>query len=173
MISRRSFLAAGALGAVALATAGWLHRTSAVNAPAGRLALGADGEAIFRALIPVMLAGAIPGDGAGRRDAVTMTLNGVDLAVAGLPSPARKELSQLFSLLTFAPARLALAQFPAPWTEASDSDVRALLDRLRSSRWQLLRAAYDALHQLVFAAWYGNPHSWPAIGYGGPPQLTA
>jgi hypothetical protein len=39
------------------------------------------------------------------------------------------------------------------------------------SGFMLLRSAYDALHQLVFAAWYGNPRSWPAIGYAGPPVL--
>ena len=36
---------------------------------------------------------------------------------------------------------------------------------------ELQRTAYDALHQIIFAAWYGNPRSWPAIGYAGPPEL--
>jgi len=27
------------------------------------------------------------------------------------------------------------------------------------------------LHELAFAAWYGNPQAWPAIGYAGPPAL--
>jgi hypothetical protein len=36
----------------------------------------------------------------------------------------------------------------------------------------LLRVAYFALHELVFAAWYGDPQSWPRIGYPGPPELT-
>jgi hypothetical protein len=39
------------------------------------------------------------------------------------------------------------------------------------SGFALLRSAYDALHQIVLAAWYGNPRSWPAIGYGGPPSV--
>ena len=39
------------------------------------------------------------------------------------------------------------------------------------SRFALLRSAYAALHQLVFAAWYANPRAWAATGYGGPPSL--
>jgi len=28
------------------------------------------------------------------------------------------------------------------------------------------------LHQLVLAAWYGNPRAWSSIGYLGPPVLA-
>jgi len=58
-----------------------------------------------------------------------------------------------------------------PPVPAADADWSATLDRLRDSHIGLLRAAYDALHQLVMAAWYGNPRAWPAIGYPGPPEL--
>ena len=57
------------------------------------------------------------------------------------------------------------------WRDASPAEVRRFLDRCRGSSTKLLRAAYDALHQLTFGAWYGNPASWAAIGYGGPPKL--
>ena len=43
--------------------------------------------------------------------------------------------------------------------------------RWRDSRFELLRSAYAALHQLVFAAWYANPRAWFATGYAGPPSL--
>jgi hypothetical protein len=58
-----------------------------------------------------------------------------------------------------------------PWNEAPEAEVRAFLDRFRTSTFDLLRSAYGALHQLTFAAWYGNPQSWSAIGYAGPPEL--
>jgi len=45
------------------------------------------------------------------------------------------------------------------------------LGRWQHSRLALLRSAYDGLHQLVLAAWYGNSRAWPAIGYPGPPSL--
>jgi hypothetical protein len=49
--------------------------------------------------------------------------------------------------------------------------VSAFLARWRESRFDLLRAGYQALTQLVQAAWYGNPRAWGAIGYPGPPAV--
>ena len=56
-----------------------------------------------------------------------------------------------------------------PWSDAGAAEVAAFLERWRAVGFTLLRSAYDALHQIIFAAWYGNPRSWPAIGYPGPP----
>ena len=36
-------------------------------------------------------------------------------------------------------------------------------------RFQLLRAGYQGLHQLVCAGWYAMPASQAAVGYPGPP----
>jgi hypothetical protein len=46
-----------------------------------------------------------------------------------------------------------------------------MLARWQASRVSLLRSAYGGLHQLLLAAWYGNPLAWQAIGYPGPPRL--
>jgi hypothetical protein len=43
--------------------------------------------------------------------------------------------------------------------------------RWRDSRFELQRASYRALTQLIQAAWYGNSASWAAIGYPGPPAV--
>ena len=118
-----------------------------------------------------MLAGAIPADPAERSAALRETLAGIEQAVAGLAPRAQGELADLFSLLALAPARWSLAHTHAAWPDAATADVEAFLARLRDSRVGLLRAAYDALHQLVMAAWYGNPRAWTAIGYAGPPMV--
>jgi hypothetical protein len=76
----------------------------------------------------------------------------------------------LFGLLAFPPARVALGVRSA-WQDADPADVEAALQRWERSRSRLLRSAYDGLHQLILAAWYGNPRAWPAIGYPGPPAL--
>jgi hypothetical protein len=120
-----------------------------------------------------MLAGALPADADAKRQAIADTVRGIDVAVAGLPPSTQEELSQLFALLALPPGRLAIARVTRPWSEAPEADVRACLDRFRSSSLTLLRSAYGALHQLTFAAWYGNPASWPSIGYPGPPDLPA
>jgi hypothetical protein len=64
---------------------------------------------------------------------------------------------------------VALAGLTSPWEEASVEDVSTFLTRWRTSRFDLMRAGYQALTQLIQAAWYGNPRSWGAIGYPGPP----
>jgi hypothetical protein len=134
--------------------------------------LDADGEAIMRAIVPAMLAGALPLDHSRRRDAVQETVGNIDRAIAGLSPFQIREIGQLFTLLALAPVRWSLTRSTRSWDAATATDVDAFLSRLRTSRIALLRAAYDALHQLVFAAWYGNPRAWAAIGYDGPPVLA-
>ena len=171
MPSRRTFLVAGILGAAGLATAMWFRTSPSDRGSGRRTALGGDGEAILGAVAPVMLEGALPQAPAARREAIDETLDHLDRAIAGLPPRAREELGQLFALLSLPPTRLALARLTAPWSEASAESVHAFIERLRESRFALLRSAYDAFHQLIFAAWYASPRAWQAIGYDGPPRL--
>jgi hypothetical protein len=174
MPSRRTFLFAGIAGATALAAAAWWragHEAPPVVAGASS-GLGPDASAVLEAVIPAFLDGALPADREAAGAAVRDTLARVGLAIAGLPPAAQKELGELFALLGFAPARIALARVTSPWPEAREDDVAAFLERWRASGFLLFRSAYAALHQLVFAAWYGNPAAWPAIGYPGPPRLT-
>jgi hypothetical protein len=172
MTTRRTFLVVGLAGGAALAATYWLRRTRGrdpvLAADASLAALDPAAPAIVAAIVSVMLDGALPAD---RHAAVTETVANVARAVSGLAPNAQKELGELFSLLSFPPTRVALTGVMAPWADASPETVAAFLERWRTSRWMLLRSAYDALHQLVFAAWYGNPKSWPAIGYSGPPAL--
>jgi hypothetical protein len=176
MTTRRTFLIAGLAGGATLAAACWLRRTRgrdpASGANATLVALDPVAPAIVAAIVPVMLGGALPVDPADRRAAVTETVANVARAVSGLAPNAQKELGELFSLLSLPPTRVALAGVMTPWADASPEAVAAFLERWRTSRWMLLRSAYDALHQLVLAAWYGNPRAWPSIGYPGPPILA-
>ena len=170
MVSRRTFIAAGVAGSAALGLAAWWRSHAR---PSGTQAVARDSEtsAIVAAIIPAMLAGMLPADDARRTAAVADTTAAVHRAIDGLPAASQRELGQLFALLAFPPARIALAGLSSPWTTAKRDDVDAFLERWRTSRLQLLRSAYDALHQLVFGAWYGQTNAWPAIGYPGPPGL--
>lgn len=169
--SRRAFLTTGVLGAAALATAGWLRLRPRQPAP-GR-ALADDGRSIVAAMVPAFLAGALPSQEPARGDAVGETVANVETAIGGLPPAAQAELAQLFALLGFAPARIAVAGLVPDWQDATRADVDAVLERWRTSRIALLRSAYDGLHQLILAAWYGNPRAWASIGYAGPPRLVS
>lgn len=171
VLSRRRLLQAGLAGAAALAVAGgvaWFRR----RADAMPRALDRDAREIVRAIVPAMLAGALPAAGSERTRAIDETVAAVDRAVAGLPPASRGELGQLFALLALSIGRRVFAGVPSPWAEASPDEIDAFLVAWQSSAWTLKRSAYDALHQLVVAAWYANPLAWPAVGYPGPPSLA-
>ena len=175
MITRRTFLVVGLAGGATVAAAYWLRgpreRGPVTGATAPLAALDPAAPAIIAAIVPVLLDGALPAEAAARQAAVTETVAGVARTVSGLPPAAQKELAELFSLLGLPPTRVALAGVTTPWAEAGSAAIAAFLERWRTSGWMLLRSAYDALHQLILAAWYGNPRSWPSIGYPGPPRI--
>jgi len=177
MLTRRSFLVAGLAGGAALATAYWLRGprplVPTLQALAPLQQLDREAPAIITAIVPVLLGSALPADPAERGNAVDETIANVALAIGGLPPSSQKELAELFSLLGLTPTRIAVARVNSPWTQASPEEVAAFLDRWRTSDWKLLRSAYDALHQLVYAAWYSNPRAWASIGYDGPPVLSS
>lgn len=121
---------------------------------------------MLRAIARVMLDGALP----NRNEALDAAVHGVEVAIAGLPSVVQSEVQQLFGLLEFPVTRRIVAGVGS-WSTASDSEIAAFLQRWRTSRAQLLRSGYAALHQLVMAGWYGNDAAWPRIGYPGPPAI--
>lgn len=167
--TRRRIIFAGALGAVAFAATRLIPTGSSRHGLDG---LTPDGVDVMRALIPAFLAGALPQDAGMRARAIDETLEGIGYATTGLTPNAREELGSLFALLAFAPLRVGLAGVHAPWHDVTPADAGRFLASLRASQWTQKRAAYDALHQLTFAAWYANSRSWPTIGYPGPPLLA-
>jgi len=166
---RRTFLTVGLAGAATLTVAGWF--ASGLRSRPGTRALDDESRTIVAAIVPAMLDRALPERRQDRDAAIAETVDGVDHAIQGLPPSARAELAQLFALLAMTPARRAFAGVASPWNEATREEIDAFLNAWRSSGWALKRSAYDALHQLVFAAWYGNPRSWTDIGYPGPPKI--
>jgi hypothetical protein len=166
-MQRRTFLKTGVGGAVLLAVAARLPAGPARAEGAAARALGASDRAVLAAIVPVMLAGALPGEAEAHRKAVTSVVDGVSQTIAGMPPATRAELGELFVLLDLAPARRLLAGVSAPWPEASAEEIAAFLQKWRSSRFALLQSGYQALHDLIIAAWYAQPESWPAIQYPG------
>ena len=171
-VTRRTLLKVGFAGGALLFCGRWLYtKTLVPGRPDPRFHVLDEGaRAIVAAIVPVLLDGALPG-GSGFAAAREEVVANVDLAVAGLPPEARKQLAQLFALLTYAPSRGLMTGIWSPVGEASTEAIAAFLARWRDSRFALLRTAYGALHQLIVAAWYGSPRAWPEIGYPGPPSL--
>lgn len=165
--SRRSFLKAGALASLVLAAGGGLYR--AVHSPSpGAFVLDGEARAALEAIVPALLAGALPLDAAGRNNAIGAAIAGVQAAIGGLPLAAQQEIQDLFGLLALAPARRLLTGISGGWANASEAEVAGFLQSWRLHRFALLRTAYHALHDLALGAWYAQPASWNAIGYPGP-----
>ena len=158
-LSRRRFLQVGVAGAAVLVAARWLDR-------------GACDERIVAALVPVILSGALPTDAGERASAVARVTAAVGRAIEGLAPAAREEVGELFSVLRFAPTRIATTGVWMPIPESAAPDIEAFLTRWRDSRFDLLRAGYQGLTQLVLAGWYGDAGSWASVGYPGPPALA-
>ena len=171
MPSRRTFIKVGIAGGIVFAAARFLDRPLAVAADPSYQFLDARTAAVAAALIPVVLAGALPADAAARAKAVEETTVAFDRAIAGLSPSVRKEVDELFAILRFGPARLMFTGLWNPVEESSPEDVAAFLKRWRQSRFEIQRAGYQAVTQLVQAAWYGNSASWAAIGYPGAPTI--
>jgi hypothetical protein len=169
-ISRRTLLKAGVAGGAALLLARWLYTPSSLPARPTPETLDSGAREIVAAIIPIVLDGALPGGPEAQR-ARADALAAVEKAIAGLPPAPRKELADLFSLLGFPLTRCLIAGIWSPWPEATRESIASFLTRWRDSRFDLLRSAYAALHQLLFAAWYADPRTWPATGYPGPPSL--
>lgn len=169
--SRRSFLKAGALGALVLAAGGGIYRVMQSPGPQ-RFVLDGEARAALGAIVPAILSGALP-PGAERQAAVAATVEGVQAAISNLPLAVQKEVQDLFGLLALAPARRLLTGISGGWAAASEGEVTAFLQDWRLHRFALLRGAYGALHDLALGAWYAQPGSWSAIGYPGPMKELA
>ena len=123
---------------------------------------------MMAALAPMML-----GDACKTHADKQRLVQGVQVAVQSLSPAAQRDVGELFALLNIAPARGLLTGVWRPWSEASWSEIESFLQRWRHSRLALLQAGYHALHDLILAAWYADPASWPDIGYPGPPMIPA
>ena len=158
-LNRRQFLQVGIAGAIVLVTVPVMSRPRATSA------------AVVGALAPVVLAGALPDEPKARQAAVRDVVEAFHRAVGGMSPAIQEEIGQLIGLLTFAPTRILFTGLGAPVEQSTPEAIAAFLARWRRSNFDLLRAGYQALTQLIQASWYDNAAAWGAIGYPGPPNV--
>lgn len=178
--ARRRLLKTGVAGWWLLAASAALTSACARHEPGAVGAANAVKRAFFtprdasivRALAPVLLDGALPADAAGRAAALDDVVSAFDGIAAAMPPAVRAELRELFDLLGLGVTRALLAGVWSSWDQASAQEVAGFLDGWKTSRFNLFRSAYFALHDLIVAGWYGNEKSWARAGYPGPPKIT-
>ncbi len=167
-LQRRTFLKVGGFAALALAAGGGIYRYTHPAGPARPFVLDGEAKSALDAIVPAMLAGALPADAVARRGAVERTTASVHQAILGLPLGTQKEVQDLFGLLALAPARRVLTGVSGGWAAASPETVASFLQDWRTHRLGMLQTAYHALHDLIIGSWYADPAAWSAIGYPGP-----
>jgi len=132
--------------------------------------LSSAGREVFAGVSRGMLDGTLPaGDELAK--AGDPLLARIDSLIAGLPSHAQSELSQLLSILASAGGRRTLAGLDTPWHAASISEIQAALQSMRLSRISLRQQAYQALHDIVGSAYFADAQTWSALGYPGPLKI--
>lgn len=168
-MQRRTWLALGAVSAAALALGGGslaLMKPGVANSH-----LTGAGREIFAAVGGAILEGTLPPKDPQRQSALGGLLDRVDALVAALPPHAQAELSQLLALLASGAGRRALAGVSQPWPAAGIADIQQGLQAMRLSRLGLRRQAYQALHDIVGAAYFSDAQTWGVLGYPGPLKI--
>ncbi|MDR9750805.1 twin-arginine translocation pathway signal protein [Pseudomonas sp. SZMC_28357] len=171
-LSRRGLLKLSLGASAFLATAGLGASLSGCSssAPANGFAVLRDSDLPFlRALVPVMLDGAVTADGLSV--AVDRTLRSLDHGLDHLSPEMLKLTRQLFDVLAMGVTRGPLTGIWGAWENASADDIRRFLDRWQNSSLSLLRMGHASILQLVMMAWYGCRESWGHCGYPGPPTV--
>jgi len=171
-LSRRGLLKVGLLGGAFLATAGVtasLSGCSASGPAAGYAALRSSDLPSLRAIIPVVLDGAVSAE--AMQAAVDATLLGIDNNLNHLSPELLQLTQQLFDVLAMAVTRGPLTGIWGSWENAAKTDVQQFLNRWEHSSLDLLRMGHASLLQVVLMSWYARPQSWAHCGYPGPPQF--
>ncbi|UTW06181.1 twin-arginine translocation pathway signal protein [Pseudomonas benzenivorans] len=171
-LSRRSLLKVGLAGSMLLAGAGLtatLGGCSRSTPPNGFAVLRAADLPFLRALIPVLLEGAVKP--AQMPQAVDGTLESLDYSLAHLSPEMRGLTLQLFDVLALPITRGPLTGVWGGWQGASTAQLRTFLERWQNSSFDLLRMGHASLLQLVLMAWYSRAESWSQCGYPGPPTV--
>ncbi|KQZ86525.1 hypothetical protein [Pseudomonas sp. Root562] len=171
-LSRRGLLKFSLGASAFLATAGLGASLTGCSsgAPQSGFAALRSGDLLFlRALLPVMLDGAVTAE--RMPAAVDGTLKSLDYNLDHLSPQMLKLTRQLFDVLGMAVTRGPLTGIWGSWENASADDIRHFLDRWENSSLNLLRMGHSSLLQLVMMAWYGRQESWAHCGYPGPPTV--
>ncbi len=127
---------------------------------------------ILQALIPVILAGALPVSKAKQVQSIDILIHNLETALNNFSPANRQQIMQLFDLLSMPITRILAAGIWSRWEKTPPERIDQFLFNWRNSRIGQLNLAYNALAQLIPSIWYGSSENWASIGYAGPPKIT-
>ncbi len=163
VLNRRKLLKYATVASAFAGGGAWLVADfPAVFEPTAQLHLSATEQQVLWWFIPAFLDGVVEPQGNQAKRAL---LQRIDQAFRLLSPATQAELQQLLELLASRAGWLLLSAGVTPLSELSLQQRFQVLERWQQHYWQLLRQAYQGLHEIIYAAWYGDPSSWPAISY--------
>ncbi|MBA3059932.1 MAG: hypothetical protein KJ614_16350 [Gammaproteobacteria bacterium] len=168
-MQRRTWLKLGAVSATVLILAGGTVALLQPGLQQGRLSPGA--QEVFASVGRAILDGTLPKEPAANQAALAGLLQRIDALAQALPPHAQAELSQLLGILGTGVGRRTLAGLSSDWRSAGVVEVQQALQSMRSSRLGLRLQSYQALHEIVGAAYFSDASTWPALGYPGPLKI--
>lgn len=172
-MNRRDFLKLGAASSAALTatslTATLTGCSDSLPENGSWKALRASDRTFIRAVAPVMLKHCLPADPAVQQSAISSMLTLMDQAIYSLGPHNAKQLADLFNLLNFGLSRGLTTGVWSKWENASETEIDNFLNKWRDSSLGLFNLGYNGLNKLLVATWFGQPLSWPTVGYPGPP----
>jgi hypothetical protein len=122
------------------------------------------------ALAPAILKANYPGL-LGRK-ASQRLLVAIDQQIMALSDHSRKQLRQLFDLLTSSTLRYLAGSPTNDWSTASITEVENFLQGWKNSMFTLKRTGYAALGKLITMSWYVHAENNSQAGYPGPPKVV-
>jgi hypothetical protein len=133
--------------------------------------LTADGRTVFHALARGIVGPMLPQDATKRSAMLSNYLHDVEKLVQNLPEAKRLQIGMLIGLLANAPTRYALASLGQSWDKASDDEVRAALEHLRTTGTIAHQVAFDACRKVIALSFFSVPENQSLTPYPGPMQI--
>lgn len=170
--SRRSFLKTGFWGGVLLALggAGFLATRGTKLIPLPKAGLKVLSEKEYAVMAAIAARVVRPRTNFPSVEEVSLA-EACDLVIARADGGVQKELKQLLGLFENALTNAVFDRRFKPFTELSGDEQDAVLHDWERSGLELRRTGFQALRTIAVAAYYGNPKTWGAVGYAGPPPL--
>ncbi|WP_419812103.1 twin-arginine translocation signal domain-containing protein [Bacterioplanoides sp.] len=172
-VSRRSFMKLSASSAAAISVgASTTLMTGCARQPDNSLGLTfltKDDADFIEAIAPVVLNKSYPAS-LSPEDAGERLVKAVDALINTLGEHSKTQLSQLFTLMSSAPLRLAVGAPFASWPDASAEDVESFLVSWRNSMMGIKNMGYASLCKILSICWYSQPETFALSGYPGLPK---
>lgn len=169
---RRGFLKKGLVGAALLAVGGGTWLVTRKTRPAPSLGGPLRALSVEEATVVLAIANRLVPERIGFPRPLEVGLPGKVDAMVALAHPAtQKEVRQLLRLFENALTGFLFGGQLRPFTASSPWEQDERLRGWSRSRIVLRRSGFRALKKLVYAAYFGSPETWAAIGYPGPPPV--